>query len=762
MTLSQRLRSKFFPMPRSLAKAIACYYSPSKPENCSSLEAISKEKHHISLKQAPSCLSYAHCPLSSLRRTAQQVAEEGWTILGYEKDELDTYIRSVLTEEVENSPSSIASDVSSYLSGENENLSFMGNKLIDGSNIRDFAKVGLEYSNPWPVWASTIWCGVMGKKLPDIAVHFESSPKINMPAPVAILRGLFPSGKLPKKRFTFATRPFEEQSLLIRRKTYWGAELYRIRKDGNSQESDWADTLIKKLNAFLKGKPNPSWNKKLTEKLYNGKDRCIKTRGFRFQEILKSCDGMFIQEWVSMPEEVWDWQRFDRTILKNLNFLLEDGFLDGEMPLEALTHKTNYAYLKDARNSIKSHRLARNLQAEAFDWELLPPDIRYLQRLDESLGKGRGTDQTRSLGTGIQNRGMGNPPPIMKLQSKKKFIDTVTSESKPLTTTEKQLLFAGLEKARDSIPTEAFTGLTTKASLGIKATACWEKTKQSGGTIEAISEIVRGAHEGKVYRKTNLTTGQHEEVCSIADSTVGEYVFWACLDTILHIDPILLRRAFLAVISDPGKARSITKAMAALKIVLDVISHICVWPLHKVESSRSGVSEESHAWNLFADMFHGSGKEVFFEQDNREEEKFFGGGGSTTTTWKDAYAYCSDMICATDSAHHEVGGILGNFWMTHCGLPPVLRAVVNMTCFKPREVYFEASGCFEDMGEPTELEGVRKILTTKGIFMGDPLTKVILHLINILATHIPKLLYDLGACRKTMTNATQLRRLWKL
>jgi len=58
------------------------------------------------------------------------------------------------------------------------------------------------------------------------------------------------------------------------------------------------------------------------------------------------------------------------------------------------------------------------------------------------------------------------------------------------------------------------------------------------------------------------------------------------------------------------------------------------------------------------------------------------------------------------------------------------------TCYVPRPIVFEAHGSMSDYGSEWNLESpfenARFVMLRKGILMGDPLTKVILHLINIL------------------------------
>jgi hypothetical protein len=57
--------------------------------------------------------------------------------------------------------------------------------------------------------------------------------------------------------------------------------------------------------------------------------------------------------------------------------------------------------------------------------------------------------------------------------------------------------------------------------------------------------------------------------------SLGETIFWAALDQCIATPLDKLRLAYLVVVKEPGKARSVTKSPACLKIVLDVVNKLC-------------------------------------------------------------------------------------------------------------------------------------------------------------------------------------------
>jgi hypothetical protein len=140
--------------------------------------------------------------------------------------------------------------------------------------------------------------------------------------------------------------------------------------------------------------------------------------------------------------------------------------------------------------------------------------------------------------------------------------------------------------------------------------------------------------------------------------------------------------------------------------------------------------KESHGWNLFKKMLSSWKEELFIPQ--KVEEEFVSPGTKIQTrTYKDVYVGSTDYVTATDFQRHDVSEIIGGLWMRKCGIPKILRGIVIACCYKPRKIEFYAEGILEKIGRRSEVDGVNFITTRRGVLMGDPLTKPVLHLINI-------------------------------
>jgi len=290
------------------------------------------------------------------------------------------------------------------------------------------------------------------------------------------------------------------------------------------------------------------------------------------------------------------------------------------------------------------------------------------------------------------------------------------------------------------LPDASFTGLATKARVTITGAACWEATRKEGGTAQAILDLMSNYDEFPIPIR-NLETGAITEHKYKHDfDSAGEAVFWACLQEVLSTQPFELRKAFLTVVKEPGKGRSVTKGKTALKIVLDTVSKICSSPLRKgVESSRSGMGRSHHGWNFFLDMMSEDMKDELFTVESVEQEEYED-YMVKHIVWEDVFLGSTDYQEATDQMHHEFAEIAGVKWMRKCGIPRLLEGIVRATCYHPRRIYFTGTGVLANLGDQEYNLGtdVRSVILQKGVLMGDPLTKVVLHLSNITARSLAK------------------------
>jgi hypothetical protein len=553
----------------------------------------------------------------------------------------------------------------------------------------------------------------------------------------------------PKNRIRFQdVSSVEVQMDFISRHTHWGNALSQLcreeRELGSSVSSTGsrervpttARTLWKVLVHFLSGKCDPRWTKDFTKSVYEDENllRRHYSRSSRLLEVLKTVDGITVQRMCSFPHEQWSYEKYDLFVLNLIWELISDEFLDGQLAQSALTIRTRFTELKTARKLMKHCTLTKeqSLGKHPF-FNKKARWLRFLLPLWEEARNQK--DRMRKLflyGVLSQTRGAGKPPLLVNLQSKEKFLKTVQIPD-DIGDEALAIIRAVMELELQALPDHIFTGLRTKARISVNANSSWEKTQGEAGTIAAVQEFCSGRSNGDKAMIYDLFTGA--AVAELEDSaTAGEYIFWRSLEEVLWLTTEQRRDAMLVVVDEPGKSRSITKTRACIKIVLDLVNKICAVPLEKgFGSSHSGMRASNHAWNLFKDFEKKEFEDLLFDPESSVSEEFVE-HTVITKVYKHVFMTSTDYETATDFLSHKVAKEIGVQWMTKCGIPPVLMGLVCEVAYGPRNIYFY--GNIEEGVSVDPEKFLRKIETKRGVLMGDPLTKIILHFTNIVTRSI--------------------------
>jgi len=518
-------------------------------------------------------------------------------------------------------------------------------------------------------------------------------------------------------------------------RTFWGVKLKKLHS-GEKSISIWAKNLSKRINHLLRGLPNPNWTESYTSLVYTDlSPRQERSRAGNFLEMLKTINGEFVGRFLAFPNEQWSWEKFDLFVLDRMSFLIDDLFYDGALGEIAWDYVTKYSELKRDRKNFKMH-------AHLEKWEYFEKSGGYIKdtpawlrpkgELYASVGPIHDYGlKAQVIGILSQTRGAGKPPPLDVYKAERKFLETVSSEPEPMSAEHKLVLRHVVHRVINQMPDEYFTGLSTKARVTVEAKACYEKTRAEGGTEAAVQELVWDGAHGVKANVVDLNNGTKIGEISYEESTEGEYIFWRCLEIVLKTNPDELTTSFVTMVKEPGKGRTVTKGSFALKIVLDVISKICSWPLTKVPSSKSGMGMEAHGWNFFMSLYEEhEGTEPFLVHKVLEE-RTVKDTTYKTVEYKDLYVECTDFSEATDNLEHEVAQAIAVPWMKRCGIPELLQKIVIRATMRPKRIEFTARGLFSRIGNATETDDVRYVTLRRGVLMGDPLTKVILHIDNI-------------------------------
>jgi hypothetical protein len=247
---------------------------------------------------------------------------------------------------------------------------------------------------------------------------------------------------------------------------------------------------------------------------------------------------------------------------------------------------------------------------------------------------------------------------------------------------------------------------------------------------QILGDVVDGVTTTAVF---NLETGEPLAGLAYSKLNPGSFIFWKCLEIIRETPLEELQCAELITVNEPGKARTVTKGKTAIKIVFDAINKICSDVLSKTfSSSEAGMKMSDHMWKVFRGTSTETYKEEFYTTAKAYSTKS-GKSNILDVIFKNVFASSTDYKEATDRVNVHLARILANFWMDICGIPPILKGIVNACSFEPRKIFFSATGYLTNFGEPDPDNSRRRFIRmTRGLLMGDPFTKPNLHLINII------------------------------
>jgi hypothetical protein len=712
-----------------------------------------KGTHHISLKQVPSALILRKAGSQSIARNRNILLDAGFHIEEYSQSS-----RRFLEKKEDGTVSEIpdpyrpASNFGFYLGLESESeteTSYFPTELsqsceeidIDG-DYQPSKKISrrLVYSDFFRIVSGRFLKDLEGQEGPQVLIWSGDVKRITDEIDPNLFNWNKFGLKQPKNKIRFQdVKNIKVKMNFIKFHTHWGYKLLQMCKEEVSTQKGWKtpQTFFKVLEDFLEGKPDPRWTAEYTGNVYTdpNKIRSKTSRASRLMEVLKTVDGVFAQRFCAMPHEDWNYEKFDIFILKILWELISDEFLDGDLTKFGRSLDTRFSELKRARGEFK-HAASRGQVASLHQTHLFDKQARWL-RFMLPLYKGYNEEQDRVRkvylhGVLSQTRGAGKPPPLCKLQAKEKFLLTTTIPDN-IDSIRQKIVSVCMSEVINELPDHIFTGLSTKGGITVNTSACHEYTQDEGGTIKAIQDICQKRELGIQIETIDLETGEPGELVG-NEVSPGTYIFWACLREVLSMSPRKRSEVTLTVVDEPGKDRAITKAHACLKIILDWVNKICAIPLEKgFDSSHSGMKLANHSWNLFKDSETEPLRDILFSTKTTKKEKF-NGHIRVTKEYDVVYAISTDYETATDFQSHKTGKIIGYQWMQKCGIPKVLRDLVCEVAYNPRDVFYYGNlGIGEEVNSE---ENLWKITTSRGVLMGDPLTKVVLHFNNIIARRL--------------------------
>jgi hypothetical protein len=108
------------------------------------------------------------------------------------------------------------------------------------------------------------------------------------------------------------------------------------------------------------------------------------------------------------------------------------------------------------------------------------------------------------------------------------------------------------------VPPESHTGLRPR--VRVTGAASFASTRDEGGTFNDLKNEFGWSQE-QSFDTFDLNTFVPGQAVALKPdkSNFGEWIFWGCLRTVLETKPDDLSKVWVTVVSEPGKARTVTK-----------------------------------------------------------------------------------------------------------------------------------------------------------------------------------------------------------
>jgi hypothetical protein len=296
-----------------------------------------------------------------------------------------------------------------------------------------------------------------------------------------------------------------------------------------------------------------------------------------------------------------------------------------------------------------------------------------------------------------QTRGVGLADTTMAKNSLEKFYRTVSEPDE----CDDLVLDRIAPFIREStLSVRSARGIYAHLSMGPKASI--DKTQSQGGHTGRLIELVRTSRVQHRYNLETLErTREPRRIRSAGD--VLDY----CIDWVLD-NPVLRRVVKPHTVLEPSKARVITLSPWCSSRIMAVVAHILSPCLRQAYQTKSGMTKDRHLWRFFKNLH---------PQDVVWEECL--GRPVLSTDWSEA----------TDFFSHKFARRIWEAILRHLkkveGAPLGLIRLAMRLHTEPRVLLKEVENPSDDLHAPWY--SLRDyIITSRGIFMGDYLTKLIL------------------------------------
>jgi hypothetical protein len=510
-----------------------------------------------------------------------------------------------------------------------------------------------------------------------------------------------------KNRVDFKDLPSVGDALrVLKRGTYWYRQLLKHKK---FKESAFQRHIARLLAGFSSSEGRESFQQVKACRINVAALQ-------RFRSLLATVDGLLMQAVLAFPghPDIQDWERVDQIQRGAIANILEDYFRD-----TSPTRVTTFEKVKTVRKDIKMHGFNPSSDLSKVR---IPRELSALRVLC-SYVRGKTPLSHYQVMILSQTRASGVPP--------RKLYDSTLAKTKAILTTPSsrelyELIAGPLGSATDHLYNDLLSRLgadfkreqffetvvkTSKISLSDSGE--FFTTTEVGGKLEASRRILTSHPE---IPEIDLHTGRYTGKKLTSDDPQGERLFhWACgkfvnRKEVYNNNSMSCR---ISLVAELGKYRTITVSTLQHALLLHPMSHMGLKIIEAFPSSESGIGAANHAWNFFKRLSHKNPSASFIFDENIQTSVF-------STDWSQATDYTDPYIA---------GAILNRF-LNLLGCPKWYRETVLFALTAPRQVE-----TLDRNGAPIEV-----FYTKRGVLMGDPVTKVVLHLHHLVGSRIAGIL----------------------
>lgn len=505
------------------------------------------------------------------------------------------------------------------------------------------------------------------------------------------------------KRVLFEDLPnVRTMTRVLNSATYW------YRRFSETTEVGLPSRKLVGLLSLLSGKPVSTHTTELLGSVPS------KTGVARFKQIIATVDGFLMQVMLAYPDKLkfQNWNFVDRAINCLMSNLVSD-YLPGHKP----SYISVYEKLKKLRKSAKFNGFSEILKCSDIP---VPRELSMFRPVLDGLDEGSKTVASAiRVGLFCQTRACGTPPPHMKDKALIKFIDTITEPAEAPRAPNS--IYWATVNALHEIEFHAFdfeklcSTALSRMKVSLSDSAELNCPRSSGGKYEAARRLLAGVDRVQVIDlATGKDTGRYIERSA---NNFGEMLFYISLAHLRDgsLSGIMDLRA--ETVTEAGKARVVTISHICHAVILHPLSHLCSEIIAAHPAHTSGMKASNNAWNFFKRLSHKNPAAGFLFSPNS------------------IFVLSSDLETATDFCNPHISRLLltGFLGKDGIGVPPWYLNVSLFLLTSPRSVTVTGR-----ILEPFDKVHTTTFKSKRGAFMGDPLTKSLMHLCHMSSSYLAK------------------------